>query len=378
MMLEVQKFLNSYPKETGLKELENQFAIKVRDYPNHGIVMLNYHMLDSPKTHPITIECRSLILNRENYEVVSRKFDRFFNLGENPEFYIDFDFKNCHILSKEDGSLIGVYYNPIIKNYSLSTRSLANAEMEHLLGGTWYNRILSSFGFYNECQFQRLWGSIPDSKNWTFIFEMIGPENRIVTPYAKSEMVFIGATSVSGQWMTWKEMTAIMEYFDPLEVRLPEIYVTPNSINELIDHVSTLPDLKEGFVIWDSTTNKRQKIKSKAYMAAHAIRGENTLPTRKNIFSLIFSGEADEFLVYFPEYKELFDTAKNEIEDIEKSLIKNWDKVFKIEDQKEFALIAKDLPQSFILFMAKKQKKNPIQVFHELAVDKKVSLLLGT
>ena len=120
-MLNVQKFLRESTSENPLSELESQLAIKVNDYPEQGIAILNYHMLDSPKTHPITIECRSLILDRITFDVVSRKFDRFFNLGENPEFYSDFNFENCHIMSKEDGSLIGVYYNPTTERFSIST-----------------------------------------------------------------------------------------------------------------------------------------------------------------------------------------------------------------------------------------------------------------
>ena len=50
-MLEVQKFLlNNSPEK-----LVEDFAIKINDYPEDGIMMLNYNMIDSPKTHPITM-----------------------------------------------------------------------------------------------------------------------------------------------------------------------------------------------------------------------------------------------------------------------------------------------------------------------------------
>jgi hypothetical protein len=373
-MLNVQKFLRESVAENPLGELESQLAIKVNDYPEQGIVMLNYHMLDSPKTHPITIECRSLILNRITFDIVSRKFDRFFNLGENPEFYSDFNFESCHILSKEDGSLIGVYYNPITEKYSISTRSMANAEGNHTLGDTWYNRIRSAFGFNSDEEFQEFWSLVSNSQKWTYIFEFIGPENRIVTPYKQTEMVFIGASSIDGDWMKLEDMKFQMKWFSKLNIRLPEFYATPKTIDELIIQANELKDLKEGFVIWEPNTNKRQKIKSIQYIAVHAIRGENTLPTRKNIFNLIFTGDMDEFLTYFPEYTELFKSAQDEIFSFEYDLSAIWHQVKNIDDQKTFALAIKDVPRSFILFMAKKQNKHPIQVLHELSAEKKADL----
>ena len=125
-MMQVQSFLRE--AKDPIKDLVDQYAIKVNDYPEYGVIMLNYNSFDSPKTHPITIECRSLILDRITFDVISRKFDRFFNFGEFEEYYHDFNFDNYHIMSKEDGSLIGFYYNPHINQFSISTKSLANAE----------------------------------------------------------------------------------------------------------------------------------------------------------------------------------------------------------------------------------------------------------
>ena len=111
-MLNVQKFLLAQ-KEQGLsnaqafEQLTEQFAIKVKHYEDERIVLLDYHMIDSPKMHPIVIECRSLILQFDTFGVVSRKFDRFFNYGEALEYYEDFDLPRSVIMEKADGSLIG-------------------------------------------------------------------------------------------------------------------------------------------------------------------------------------------------------------------------------------------------------------------------------
>jgi hypothetical protein len=99
-MLEIQKYLVNSTEptiEAKLEKLKEELGIKFKIYHEDGIVILNYDQIESPKSHPIVIECRSLILNIYTLGVVSRKFDRFFNHGECPEFYSDFDINRSYV-----------------------------------------------------------------------------------------------------------------------------------------------------------------------------------------------------------------------------------------------------------------------------------------
>lgn len=68
-------------KNHGIQALTEEYAISVKKVDD--LLVLNYNQIDSPKTHPLVIECRSLILESETLKVVSRGFDRFFNIYEN-------------------------------------------------------------------------------------------------------------------------------------------------------------------------------------------------------------------------------------------------------------------------------------------------------
>ena len=111
---EVQKFLEA-KVSSGLSNIQafeclnTELGIKVKHYDDKGITLLDYDQIESPKTHPIVIECRSLILHTDDFSLVSMKFPRFFNLGENPEYYKDFNWEDAVALEKLDGSLVGVY-----------------------------------------------------------------------------------------------------------------------------------------------------------------------------------------------------------------------------------------------------------------------------
>src|SRR4051812_14440572 len=103
--MEVIKYLKQY----GLKALEEEFSIKAKIY-EEGLIVLNYDQIySSTKAHPIVAECRGLILDTD-FNIVSRSFDRFFNLGEQPETQTDIDISKAVCMEKIDGSLIKIYH----------------------------------------------------------------------------------------------------------------------------------------------------------------------------------------------------------------------------------------------------------------------------
>lgn len=119
--MNVLKYLQTHT----LEELSTTFGIKVKDYQH--FIGLNYSQIESPKSDPITIECRSLKLMKpadanNNWIVASRSFDRFFNYGESPDQYANFDFNESVIMEKVDGSIIPIWYNSIDNKWEISSR----------------------------------------------------------------------------------------------------------------------------------------------------------------------------------------------------------------------------------------------------------------
>src|SRR3990167_1264052 len=96
-----------YLKEFGIDKLKEEFFIKVKEY-EEGLLVLNYDQINKPTTHPIVMECRGLILDK-NFNIVSRSFDRFFNLGEATETQEHIDISKAYLHDKIDGSLIKIY-----------------------------------------------------------------------------------------------------------------------------------------------------------------------------------------------------------------------------------------------------------------------------
>lgn len=373
--MKVQEYLRakSDPLQA-LATLKEELGIRYKVYEEDGIAILDYDQIESPKTHPIVIECRSLILSYPEFNVVSRKYDRFFNYGEAPDLYSDFSFDDAIVMEKADGSLIGVYYNQKTGRWEVSTRGMAKAEGEHLFGGTWRQKVQEAFGFKDEADFQKRCDDI-FWRTSTYIFEYCSPENRIVTKYDEAHMVLTGVRcNATGEEADFIGAQYIGAMFGDLRVRAPKIYSAEN-MDELIEYANSLPNLEEGFVVRCQKTNKRVKIKSKTYLVAHKLRGNDTVPTRKNVLSLVLEGEVDEFLAYFPEWKDIISAAQKEVEDLLVDALIYWEKAKGLESQKEFALVVKSAKAPWILFSARKNGTIPSVEFHKADLTQKLKTL---
>lgn len=371
-MLNVQKFLTEQKEQGKLttecfNALTEQLGIKVKFYDEEGVVLLDYHMIDSPKMNPIVIECRSLILDTFTFEVVSRKFDRFFNYGEALEYYHDFNLSRSVIMEKADGSLIGVYHHN--GKWHISTRGMAFAEGEHVMGGTFREKVLDAFGL-DEVEFQSIFGVF--NKSLTFIFEYTSPENRIVTKYEQPEMVLLSANDGEKEW-DYETMYCNLVAYGVKNIRKVKTYQA-SDMDAVVNLANSLPNLEEGFVIYDPVSNKRMKVKSSLYIVAHSIRGNDPLPTKKNLLRLLFTGELGEFCAYFPEWSEKALDIQCEVDNAYRELAIAWDKYKELESQKDFALAIKDVPYNGILFQARKLNKTVNESWNDWPLEKKISM----
>jgi T4 RnlA family RNA ligase len=363
-------------KELGFEEaskfLTSAFGIKVKEYEN--VILLNYDQIESPKAHQYVIECRSLILDRKTFDVVSRSFDRFFNLGETPDINDKFNWNTSVVFEKADGSLIKVYKHN--GRWEISTRGSAYAEVDHMMGGTFRNKVLNAFGV-TESQFQ----FVMNTDEWgmdTYIFEYTGPENRIVTRYEKPEMVLLSIRDNKHGNYADSDLVSIVansmkERFD-MNVRPVKVYSMENA-NDVVEMAKNLPALEEGYVAWDYENDIRIKIKNPSYVAIHHIR-DNGVLSPKRICTLILNNDHEEYLSYFPEDRDFFFKYADTLEGLLLMMENAYDAHKDIEFQKEFAIQVKDYSFSGILFTARKNKISIREAWNQAKETFKIDLLI--
>ena len=136
-------------------------------------------------------------------------------------------------------------------------------------------------------------------KRFCYTFELVSPESRVVVRYKEADLYFIGFRDVA----TFEELnpdeSAISNF-----IKRPKEYEL-NSLNACLQATERMGYDEEGFVVVDKYWN-RIKVKSPAYVIAAHLR-ENGNVSKDKILTIIERGEQDEFLGYFPEYKEYFD-----------------------------------------------------------------------
>jgi T4 RnlA family RNA ligase len=308
-------------------------------------------------------ECRGLILDAE-YNIVSRSFNRFYNYGEQ---FATFDPHTDVAYEKFDGSLIKIYhYN---NEWRVSTRGTAFAESG--VNGwdiTFKDMVLKALTLRDEDDFQAHCNTLLDESR-TYIFEVTGVQNRVVTRYEDESLWFLASrNNETGKYYS-HEFANIVHLF---KAKLPRQFKF-DSIEHCLETAKHLPDLQEGYVIY-SNGAPVCKVKSPAYVAVHHIR--QNLESPKNFAKLVLLGEDEEYLTYFPENTEYLLSLKDKWNSLVGTLNDIYKETFEISLQKDFALKVKDHRHCWALFEARKSKLPVSEVLQLVDIDRKVEMLL--
>lgn len=340
-MTRLQDFLRVNAGKNGqdaIDQLFEKFAIGARrhcEYPN--LVLFKYNQIDSPMDNPIVRECRGIILDESNnWAIVSRPYDKFFNIEEGHAAKIDWNTAKTY--EKLDGSLMAIFNYD--NRWNCQTSGMPDAAGR--VGGF-------NFSFRN--LFWDVWKSLgyrfPNSEdeNLTFMFELMTPYNRVVVPHKESKIVLHGVRNRE----TGQEYCP-EPYANKYGWQCVQSFPLTN-LNEIIDAANRLNGMEhEGFVVVDAHFN-RVKIKCVEYLTfAHM---KDSVGAR-SILDIVRKNEQSEFLSYFPEYEAVFNYIKSKYDAFVAECELFYAEIKGIENQKEFALKATTKPYSGILFSLRK------------------------
>ena len=344
-----------YLETKTLQDLSDELSIKVSQnelYPE--LYVLNYDQIDSPKTHPIVLECRSLVLGSvdqgKTFFVVSRAFDRFFNHSENG-YSPNIGSLVCY--EKLDGSLVSVFNYKGEWLYRTKSMIMPTTTINGY-DRTWKDLIESSLNWT---------AGFKADKDFTYILEVVSRENRVVVRYEDDAAYLLAIRN--NQFGFYNNIVTH-------KFHSPRIYKF-KSTEDCMNSVKDLPNLEEGYVAYNSEGIPVCKIKSPSYLVAHRIKGEGLTP--KRIRELVVINEQDEYLAVFPEDEKYFTEYVNAWETVKEGCNTAMVLTKDIADQKEFALAVKHLPFCGVLFTARKSGVDATKVLTEQNTSYKVKLL---
>lgn len=260
------------------------YRCKVKD--NDTYYIINYDQINSDFSNEVVRQCRGIILRKDTNRVVCYPFTKFFNHGE--KYASRIDWESARIQEKIDGSIIKLWFDEVWHVSTNGTIDAQEAELPSDLPGAPKNFYeLFETAFLKDTK----WASKEWSLYYTYMFELVSPWNKVVVPHTETKIYHIGTRDN----ITGEELDIDLGIQKPRQFNL-------SSLEDVVKMAESLPFNEEGYVVVDKNWN-RIKVKSPAYVAAHHLKNNGVLTTKRFI-DLIRTGEEEEFLTYYPEFKE--------------------------------------------------------------------------
>lgn len=308
--------------------------VRRQEHPTLPLAILNYSEIAQFERmwNPVTRQCRGLVYDTNTGLVAARPLEKFFNYGE-PGLDLDPD-EPVLVTDKLDGSL-GILYDDG-EGGAIATRGSFTSDQALHATELWKTRYAGRM-------------KQPHS-DWTLLFEIIYPTNRIVCDYQGVDDLFLlgSVHRASGQFIrpgfiTWWPGPKVAEFVE---------YRT------LADAVAAPPrEGMEGLVVDLLTSKQRVKLKQEDYVRLHRIvTGLSTRTVWEHLAEDRALGELidqlpDEFHAWVCRVAdELLDAmsaiqvaVESEHARILASLSEGW-------TRKDYALIARDHEHKAALF----------------------------
>lgn len=287
-------FLDQIVDMTLYNEMLEAKYIKEQSHPKFpSLTIVNYtdSCMWDQKWNDVTLACRGIIFDKDTLEVYARPFSKFFNYEQEgaPQWSLE---DKVMVQDKLDGSL-GILYLQLDGTWAVATRGSFNSDQAQWASEVWEGKYSEMF---------------TPNPNWTYLFEIIYPENRIVVNYdGWQDLVFLAAVDIeTGHTVPYNQ--ALEGWPGPI------VPIFEESIT--LEEALRLPERKgfEGFVLLKKETDERIKIKYEEYKTLHRYL-TNTTP--KHVWEVLSSGE-DPSVVFAAAPDEFHEWLRGVVSDLQR------------------------------------------------------------
>jgi RNA ligase len=261
-----------------LPAIEGKPEFIVIDRGDYKVIDYVYQTADTFNT-PEAMECRGIKFDRDGL-LIARPFRKFFNYGEQGTHL---PIERPHVvMEKLDGSMI----HPAVVNglLVLMTRKgmtdVSKKASERFLWQPNYSRFMLEM----------------IHAGWTPIFEYIGPENRVVLRYNKSELVLLAIRHMyTGGLLAHGEVCAEAKPYE-----IPVVGALDSGIIDLDQFIAQTRAMEnaEGFVV-QFYDGHMVKVKAEDYVLKH--RALDDMGSKKKVVALCCQGFSDDVLPILSE-----------------------------------------------------------------------------
>lgn len=360
-MLHVQKHLRAGNHPSTLKD----FRVVHRRHGKHSNLVLLKYDIKAPFGEPIVQECRGIILDEsDEWNVVSRAFDKFFNHGEGHAANIDWT--TARVQEKLDGSLCVMYHYADEWHVATSGSPDASGRVRQagVRGPMGYG--LKTFADYFWETFRAQGGTFPTTVDLCFAFELMGPDNRVVVVHNEPWMRLLAVRNRR----TGEEFD-INSYSELVNIEPVRSFPLGSfeEISKSFEHIS--PMSQEGYVVVDGQ-GRRVKVKHPGYVALHHAKDGMG---GKAFVRIAQSGETPEVIAAFPEFAPMINDMRERYSKLCAEVDATYARLKDIPSQKDFALEATKTPFSATLFFMRRNGGEADEVLRHVDPVKVMELM---
>lgn len=305
-----------------------------------GYTVINY-VFQSDSTFPpvtdetsaILRECRGIIFDTATGKILSRRFSKFFNLGEKPDT-TDLDVsKPHHVLDKLDGSMI----SPLMVGGGIRWASKMGITDVAMQAEIFVQNRPEYLALAQECL----------ADGMTPIFEWMSTQNRIVLDYGPDQLTLVAVRHnetgdyVQRETLEWKAQTLGI-------LLVAAVSTSLSSVSQFVEDLRQKENV-EGVVI-TFADGHMVKVKTDWYVQLH--RAKDKIARERHLIALILDDGLDDLLPALPEddrarVRKFADALNHDLtefsEHVQHALRTVRGRGF---DRKTFALISVEYPPS--------------------------------
>jgi RNA ligase len=269
------KFTEIFPKDL-LDRMVSEGFVRVQTHPVLPLRILNYSETTQFRGlwNACTLACRGLIIDQDD-NVIARPFEKFFNMGDSHAADIDWN-APVEVTDKKDGSM-GILYSvmpfddsipPYGFQYGIATRGSFQSDQAIHATKLWLSKYKNT--------------AVPH--DWTFIFEIVYPDNRIVLDYGQlDDLILLGAVNKQHGYVYGpREAQALLDWQGPVT----EVFDYKN-IHEAV--AAPYRSNAEGLVIRSGA--KMVKLKQADYVELHRLI---SMLSERSVWSQLKDGKTIE------------------------------------------------------------------------------------
>ena len=360
-MLNIVKFIIEHPHDWEALLTSPPYSLSIKRKDTR--ILFKYSQIESDFSLDIVKEARGLILEDKTWKVICYPFNKFFNFGE--EYADNIDWESAVVETKEDGSLIKIYfYND---EWKIATNGTIDAEDAELQSGPYKNfrQLFDAAAEKCHFDFSKL------NRYFTYCCEICSSFNIIICPQSEMRLIHIGT----------RNNRTFQEVETDIGIPHPQRYAL-SSLEDCIAMAKTFDFTKEGFVVKDKNYN-RIKVKSEDYVRVHRLANNGSM-TEERAIELIRTNELDEFFTYFPHYKEYIGRIKAKIAALSYTIDKDISRARAIKEssssRKDFAAWVTGLSslEKAIAFLVYDEKIESGEQYITSLTTKKLAKLIST